>query len=90
MERNQEKYVDDMTMAESINLKESLVTEPDHFDRPVPYHSRFLQKIRPEKMTLSEELQKLHKYTIEHDMMINLGKTKKMLFNPCVSYDFTP
>ena len=36
------KYVDDMTLAEAINLKETLQTkENNDLTRPFNYHSRF-------------------------------------------------
>ena len=36
------KYVDDMTLAEAINLKETLQTKEDNYlTRPLFYHSRF-------------------------------------------------
>ena len=34
------KYIDDMTIAEAIDLKSKLVTNSDPFPRPLAYHER--------------------------------------------------
>jgi hypothetical protein len=87
------KYVDDLTMAEAINLPANLVSVPEDV-RPMPdmYHAR-TGHVMPDQEEHSRVLQQLRKtkqYADENDIKINLKKTKMMLFNPCTSIDFLP
>ena len=60
------KYVDDMSIGESFNIKEMTPS------------------------TVIKELANIKTYAEDNDMVINLTKTKFMLFNPTRLYDFTP
>ena len=85
------KYVDDMTMAESLNLRQELMPNPDtNLPRPLTYHER-TQQVLPEGVSqLQEQLNTLVEYCQENEMMINAEKTKVMLFNTGRDYDFLP
>jgi hypothetical protein len=83
------KYVDDLTVAEALNMKESLVPNPDR-TLPDPYHARLGQKLEPEKSQVYGQLHKIQDYALENDMKLNFSKTKFMLFNPTQNYDFVP
>ena len=87
------KYVDDLTLAEAINLPTKLVSVPEEV-RPMPdmYHAR-TGHVMPDQEEHSRVLQQLRKtkqYADENDMKINFKKTKMMLFNPCTSIDYLP
>ena len=85
------KFVDDLTLAEAINLTDDLVEIPEtEMNLPTNYHDRTGHALPSEKSKLYEQLIKTEKYANEHEMKINYKKTKVMLFNPCTSLDFTP
>ena len=89
MEKIHLKYIDDMTVAESVNLKESLVEicNPQH---PLKYHERTGHSLPPSKSKLQNVLTELVTYSDEHQMKINGSKTKAILFNKSRNYDFLP
>ena len=76
------KYIDDFSVAESLNLKEKLVYRHDSsLPRPLEYHNRtehFLPKSESKVQGLLDEIVK---YTTDHKMKINKQKSKAMLFN---------
>ena len=83
------KYVDDLTVVEAFNLKQTLEPNPD---RPLPdsYHARLGQRLPAEKSELYEQILKIQKYASENEMKVNCKKTKFMLFNPTKNFDFVP
>ena len=83
------KYVDDMMIAESINLKETLRPNPG---RPLPdnFHARLGQKLPADKSAVYKQIHEVQQYAQENEMKINFPKTKFMLFNPTKVYDFIP
>ena len=85
------KYVDDMTLAESINLKENLVFVPES-ERPLPdsFHAKTGHVLQPEKSQVYQQLLKTEEYSRSNSMLINKKKTKVMVFNPCKAWDFMP
>ena len=85
------KYVDDMTLAEAIDLPSNLVQVPDK-DRPLPdmYHARTGHVLPVQNSRVFRLLQKTEEYARENDMLINYNKSKVMLFNPCHNVDFMP
>ena len=83
------KYVDDLSLGKSINLRENLVMNPDpYITRPVTFRERFNQILVTNP--LQRELQELSQYNKEHQMKENTSKTKVMLFNTARDYDFMP
>ena len=83
------KYVDDMTILESINLKDNLMANPD---RPLPdsYHTRTGHSLPTEKSRVYEQINDIQLYAGENEMKLNYDKTQFILFNPCRNYDFLP
>ena len=67
------KYVDDLTIAESFNLKEVLISNPDRV-LPENYHARFGQKLSGEKSNVYSQISKLDQYALQNEMKINCDK----------------
>ena len=85
------KYVDDLTLAEAVNLSEQLKYESPS-NRPLPdnFHARTGHRFPAENSAVQQQLVKTKEYAEVNDMKINEKKTKVMLFNPCRSIDFIP
>ena len=85
------KYVDDLSLAVSIYLKESLVTNPEmNPQRPLSYHNRTNHILPLRKNVMQQEFYKLTEFANQHEMVINADKTKAMLFNSARKWDFIP
>ena len=85
------KYVDDLTVAEALNLKQKLKNDPEKtWEEPINYHSRTKQILPSHESKVQEQLNKLHEYAIENEMKINIDKSKVMLFNTSKTRDFSP
>ena len=85
------KYIDDMAFAEAIQLKKTLVPNPDPYPaRPLAYHDRTLHIMPDGGCEMQDQLYKLLDYCRENQMMINGDKTKVMIFNCARKYDFMP
>ena len=83
------KYVDDLTLAESVNLKDKLVYVPDR-PQPDSFHSRTGHSLANEHSAVYKQLMETSTYATNNEMKLNFKKTKLMLFNPCTSVDFMP
>ena len=85
------KYVDDLTIAESIILKDNVTNVPVT-DRPQPdtYHARTGHALISENSKVFKQIHDVNEYAKSNDMKLNLKKTKFMLFNACTSIDFMP
>ena len=85
------KYIDDLSLAEAINLKENLVDNPDpNPQRPFTFRDRSNHVLPPGACLLQEQLDALQKYCKDNQMKINQKKCKVMIFNPHKRYDVTP
>ena len=85
------KYVDDLTLLESIKLKDQLVQVPESaVTRPVPYHARTDHILPLKNSEVNKQLQATEEYAKLNKMKINYRKTKTMLFNNCKNIDFLP
>lgn len=84
------KFVDDLTVAESANMKTLEACPLEERPQPDPYHSRTGQKLRPENSKVFHQISKTVDYAKDNNMQINFSKTKLMLFNPCKIRDFMP
>ena len=69
------KLDDDLTIAESILLKDSVQSVQD---RPLPdnYHARTGHSLIPERSSGHREVKSIHEYAEANAMKINLKKTK--------------
>ena len=74
------KYVDDLSLLESINLKTSLLPYPVLIG-PRNFHELPGLYLPPEKSTLQHQLSDLLAFTEANKMKINTKKTKIMPFN---------
>ena len=84
------KYVDDGTVAVSINLKQSLVQDPIQRQRPLNYHERTQQILPAHHNLLQFYLDDTEKFTLQNKMKINPKKTKVISFNKSRKFDFPP
>ena len=83
------KYVDDLSLAEAINLPEKLRLAPNR-EQPDNFHARTGHTLPVDKSMVFKQLMKIEEYAKNNDMKVNHRKTKLMLFNPCKSIDFVP
>lgn len=85
------KYVDDLTVAEALNLKDVLTVErEENITRPLNYHQRTEHILIEGNSQVQRQLKELEEYAAKNEMQINQKKTKLMLFNPCRIKDFQP
>ena len=81
--------MDDLTLAEAINLKLNTFQDDDNLNFPPNFHSRTGHKLtNPPNM--QSKLDEIQNYSDINDMKINTEKTKVMLFNKSTSIDFMP
>ena len=84
------KYVDDLSLAESIDMTK-LVHDPSNLrQQPDTYRARTGHTLNMEDSKVYQELKNTHKYAKDNHMKLNLDKTKLILFNPCKTKDFSP
>ena len=84
------KFIDDGSVAVSINLKTSLIPDPVRRPCPLNYHERTSQILPDENNLLHYYLQDTENFTINNKMKINSKKTKVILFNKSRKHDFPP
>ena len=85
------KYVDDLTIAEAIDLKTKLVRDVEKtLEKPLTYHERTEHILPPENSKVQAQLEKIVEYTKENEMKLNKKKTKVMVFNTAKVRDFAP
>ena len=85
------KYVDDLSLAQAINLKECLVTNPDpNPQKPLAYHDRTNHILPSHTYSLQRDLNNLSDYARNHGMVVNTNKCKVMMFNTGKKYAGMP
>ena len=84
------KFIDDGTVAVSINLKSSLVPAAGNKPQPLNYNERTCQVLPKEENLLQYYLEDAEKFTQDNKMRINSKKTKIMKFNKSRKHDFPP
>lgn len=85
------KFVDDLTVAESLILEDNVKPVPlSDRPQPDPYHSRTGHSLIPEKSKVLRQIKEIQDYARSNEMKLNLKKTKFMLFNKCKNIDFMP
>ena len=84
------KYIDDGTVAVSINLKKCLVDDPVNRPRPLNFHERTEHILPPENNLLQYYLDDTEDFTRSNLMKINSKKSKIMLFSKSRKWDFPP
>ena len=68
------KYIDDATQAASVNLKKSLMIDPQERPRPLSFSERSRMIIKPEEDVLQQEVDSFCQFTIDNRFVINEGK----------------
>ena len=85
------KFVDDLTVAESLNLKKQLVANPNiNQPRPLEYHNRTEQILPESESQIVPLLNEIMDYANNFKMKINSEKSKVILFNTARKNDFKP
>ena len=85
------KFVDDLSIAESIDLQKILLKVPDNVRTlPDTYQDRTCHILPHTESKVYHQLQEVKRYANENSMKINLNKTQLMTFNPCKTIDFSP
>ena len=85
------KYIDDLSLAQAINLKECLINNPDpNPPRPLSYHNHTNHLLPTDSYQLQDQLHQLVRYSEENQMVISENKCKVMIFNTGRKYDATP
>ena len=83
------KYVDDLSLAQAINIKECLVPNPQPTHHQT-FHDRTGHILPSGTYTLQDDLNNLANYSKKHDMVINTDKCKVMMFNTARKFDGMP
>ena len=84
------KFVDDGTVAVSVNLKSCII--PDSVDRPKPhnYHERTGHVLPDQNNLLQFYIRDTEDFVSENLMVINKQKTKVISFTKSRKWDFPP
>ena len=84
------KYIDDGTVAVSIDLKKCLINDPECRTRPLNFHERTEHILPSENNLLQYYLDDTEEFTNSNLMKINNKKSKVILFNKSRKWDFPP
>ena len=84
------KFVDDGSVAVSLNLKACLAPDTVQRARPLNYSERTCSVLPVENNLLQNYLNDAEKYAEDNKMKINPKKTKIVSFNKSRKYDFPP
>ena len=83
------KFVDDLTILEVIDLVSVGLSSYDiksHVPSDIPVHNGYIKK---HKLESQKYLEKINSWTKKKKMILNLKKTKNMIFNCTKKYPFT-
>ena len=84
------KFVDDGTVAVSVELKSCLVPDPVERARPLNYHERTRHILPDQNNMLQYYIQDTEQFVEQNNLVINKDKTKLMIFNKSRNWDFPP
>ena len=85
------KFVDDLTMLKSIDLKSKLrKANESNLVRPLKFHERTEHFLPVENNKMQIEMDDLQHFCLRKKMQINSKKTKVMIFNSKITMDFQP
>ena len=82
------KYIDDSSKAASLNLKKSLMPDPESRPFPLKYQERTHMIINPEENLLQIELDRFHNECTRNKFVTNEKKSCVMTFNFSRKYAF--
>ena len=83
-------YIDDLSEAEAVSLKQQIISDPNQRPLPLNYHERTRQIFPVQNSLLQKNLHKIEEFTINNQMQINERKSNIMLFNKSRTIDFPP
>ena len=84
------KFVDDGTIAVSVNLKTSLITDPEERAQPLNYQERTGHILPEEQNLLQYYIEDAESYCSNNQLVINKQKTKVIKFSKSRKWDFPP
>ena len=84
------KFVDDGTVAVSLDLQQCLVSDSEQRAKPVTYHERTQHILPPQNNLLHYYIKDTEHFASENKMVINKSKTKVISFNKARKWDFPP
>ena len=84
------KYVDDGTVAVSINLKRCLINNISNQTRPFNYRERTEHSLPANNNLLQFYVSDAEDFSKKNNMKVNKSKTQVMLFNKSRKWDFPP
>ena len=86
---NKKKYLDDLSLLEKIDLKSTLIPYPKFIGPPNINETSGLY-LPTENSILQHQLADLATFTTNHNMKLNLKKTKVISFDFSKKYNFLP
>ena len=84
------KFVDDGTVAVSIDLRSSLIPDPDVRPKPLKYNERTGHILPPENNLLQHYITDTENFISENKLRLNKKKTKILSFTKSRKLDFPP
>ena len=84
------KFVDDGTVAVSVDLRESLIPDPEVRTKPLKYHERTGHVLPAENNLLQHYIRDTENFIAENKLQLNKKKTKIMSFTKSRKLDFPP
>lgn len=90
LESEKVKFVDDGTVAVTVNLKTCLVPDPVDRPRPRNYHERTGHVLPEENNLLQLYINDTEQFVSENQMVINKAKTKVISFSKSRKWAFPP
>ena len=84
----QAKFIDDCTQAASINMKASLIPDPEDRPRPLNFHERTQMVLSKEENILQQEMTRFYVEAAENRFFVNYKKSFIMQFSRSRKFDF--
>ena len=84
------KYIDDGSVAVSVDLSQTLIPDPVCRPRPLAYNERTCHVLPQEKNLLQYFVRDAEKFAAKNNMIINKKKTQALLFSTSRKFAFPP
>ena len=84
------KYVDDGTVAVSLDLKQCLIPDSQQRAKPLAYHERTQHTLPPQNNLLQYYIEDTENFASQNKMVLNKNKTRVISFNKSRKWDFPP
>ena len=89
MKTSHYKYMDDLTLAEKVDLKRDLTINHE-ITHPASFHQRTGHNLLPSKCATKVKVNEISEFAIQNEMKINKDKCSVRIFNRSKKYDFMP